>query len=144
MYTPENVYHISLYNDNYVMYSILTESHDQGLLNKPSYMFLPSLVLEILPEHSKHSKHLTGFLRHCNKIRDWEQWKYETRIYGLPLSQVKLLITQHYPHAILVWEVALRCRRGLSHPGCSDMCTWPYSICRGWVLSLPPQMMSTT
>ena len=65
MYTLEKVYHISLCNDNYVMYSILTESHDQGLLNKPSYMFLPSLVLEILPEHEKHSKHLTGFLRHC-------------------------------------------------------------------------------
>ena len=47
------------------MYSILTESHDQGLLNKPSYRFLSSLVLEIFPEHSKSSKHLTGFLRHC-------------------------------------------------------------------------------
>jgi hypothetical protein len=54
------------------MYSILTESHDQGLLNKPSYMFLPSLVLEILPEYSKRSKHLTGFLRHCRCQTDGE------------------------------------------------------------------------
>jgi hypothetical protein len=66
MYTPEKVYHISLYNNNYIMYSILTECHNQGLLNKPSYMFLPFLVLEVLLEQSKCSKHLTGFLRHCN------------------------------------------------------------------------------
>jgi len=64
VYTPEKVYHISLYNDHYVMYSILTESYDQELLNKPSYMVLLSLVLKVLPEQSKCSKHLTGFLRH--------------------------------------------------------------------------------
>jgi hypothetical protein len=65
VYTPENVYHISLYNVHYVMYSILTESYDQGLLNKPRYIFLPSLVLEVVLKQSKCSKHLTGFLRHC-------------------------------------------------------------------------------
>ena len=64
MYTPEKVYHISLYNDHYVMYSILTESYDQELLNTPSYMFLPSLVCKVLLEQSKCSKYLTGFLRH--------------------------------------------------------------------------------
>ena len=47
------------------MYGILTESYDQGLLNKPSYTFLFSLVSEVLPEQSKCSKHLTSFLRHC-------------------------------------------------------------------------------
>ena len=46
------------------MYSILTESYNQGLLNKPSYMFFPSLVLEISPEQSKYSKYLTSFVRH--------------------------------------------------------------------------------
>jgi len=49
----------------YRLHDILTESYDQGCLNKPSYMFLPSLALEVLPEQSKCSKHLTGFLRHC-------------------------------------------------------------------------------
>jgi hypothetical protein len=65
VYTPEKVYDISLYNHYDVMYSILPESYDQELLNKPSYMFLPSLVPKILLEQSKSSKHLTGFLRHC-------------------------------------------------------------------------------
>ena len=73
MYTPEEVYHISLYNDYYVKYSILTESYDQELLNKPSYMFLPSLGHKILPEQSKCSKHLTGFLRHCMFIMSFTQ-----------------------------------------------------------------------
>jgi len=47
------------------MYSILTESYDQGFLNKPSYIFLPSLVHEVSQDQSKSSKHLTSFLRHC-------------------------------------------------------------------------------
>jgi hypothetical protein len=51
------------------MYSIQTESDDEGLLNKPSYMLLPSLVHEVSPEQSNSSKHLTSFLRHCNITR---------------------------------------------------------------------------
>jgi len=43
------------------MYSIRTERYDPGYLNKPRYMFLPSLVHEVSPEQSKYLKHLTGF-----------------------------------------------------------------------------------
>ncbi len=50
------------------MCSILTESYDQGLSNKPSYMFLSILVLEISLKQSKSTKHLTGFLRHCRLV----------------------------------------------------------------------------
>ena len=69
MYTPEKVYHISSYNYDYVMYSILTESYDQGLLNKPSYMPSPFLVLEISLNQSKCTKHLISFLRHCRFLQ---------------------------------------------------------------------------
>ncbi len=44
---------------------MLTESYDQGLSNKPSYMLSPFLVLEISLKQSKSTKHLIGFLRHC-------------------------------------------------------------------------------
>ena len=47
------------------MCSMLTESYDQGLSNKPSYMLSPFLVLEISLKQSKSTKHLIGFLRHC-------------------------------------------------------------------------------
>jgi hypothetical protein len=50
------------------MCSALTERYDQGLSNKPSYMLLSFLVLEIFLKQSKSTKHLTGFLRHCTSI----------------------------------------------------------------------------
>jgi hypothetical protein len=73
VYILEKVCHISLYNYAYAMYSILTEHYDQGLLKKPSHMFLFFLVLEISLKQSKSTKHLTSFLRHC--IKGWvDEW----------------------------------------------------------------------
>jgi hypothetical protein len=56
------------------MYSIQTERYDQGRLNKPSYMFLPSLAHEVSPEQSKCSKHLTGFLRYCMSMESYHHY----------------------------------------------------------------------
>src|SRR5260370_40605172 len=47
MDTLERITHISLYNSPITLYSISIQRRDEGLLNKPNYMTLPLLVLEI-------------------------------------------------------------------------------------------------
>jgi len=87
VYTLEEVYHISSYNYDYIICSILTESQDQGLFNKPGYMLSPILFLEISLKQSKSTKHLIGFLRHC---------KYSTGSKG----SIGLLIVMKVKHNV--------------------------------------------
>jgi hypothetical protein len=48
MDTPER---ITLYNDPITLYSISLQSYDEGLLDKPTYITLILLGLEIQPKH---------------------------------------------------------------------------------------------
>ena len=63
--TLEIIPYIFLCNDAIDIYIILTESHDQGLSNKPIYILRNTLVNEIHVEQSKHPKHLKRFWGHC-------------------------------------------------------------------------------
>ena len=63
--TLERIQYILLSNDAIDMYIILTESHDQGLSNKPIYILRNTLVNEIHVEQSKGPKHLKHFWGHC-------------------------------------------------------------------------------
>ena len=64
MYTLGRMLHSALYSYAYIIYSILSQSWDKGLSNKPSYIFSTLLGPEICIKQSKCSKHLKGFLRH--------------------------------------------------------------------------------
>jgi len=59
--TLERIPYIFLSNDAIDIYIIFTESHDQGLSNKPIYMRRNTLVNEIHVEQSKCPKHLKRF-----------------------------------------------------------------------------------
>jgi len=63
--TLERIPYIFLCNDAIDIYIILTESHDQGLSNKPIYILRNPLVNEIHVEQSKCPKHLKHFWGHC-------------------------------------------------------------------------------
>src|SRR6266404_6841517 len=63
--TLERIPYIFLCNDAIDIYIILTESHDQGLSNKPIYILRNTLVNEIHVEQSKCPKHLKHFWGHC-------------------------------------------------------------------------------
>ena len=63
--TLERIPYIFLCNDAIDIYIILTESHDQGLSNKPIYNLRNTLVNEIHVEQSKCPKHLKHFWGHC-------------------------------------------------------------------------------
>ena len=63
--TLERIPYIFLSNDAIDIYIILTESHDQGLSNKPIYILRNTLVNEIHVEQSKSPKHLKHFWGHC-------------------------------------------------------------------------------
>ena len=63
--TLERIPYIFLCNDAIDIYIILTESHDQGLSNKPIYNLRNTLVNEIHVEQSKCPKHLKPFWGHC-------------------------------------------------------------------------------
>src|SRR6267378_5814158 len=63
--TLERIPYIFLCNDAIDIYIILTESHDQGLSNKPIYSLRNTLVNEIHVEQSKCPNHLKHFWGHC-------------------------------------------------------------------------------
>src|SRR6266404_4976882 len=68
MCTLERIPYIFLCNDAIDIYIILTESHDQGLSNKPIYNLRHTLVNEIHVEQSKCPKHLKHFWGHCTYL----------------------------------------------------------------------------
>ncbi len=70
MCTLERIPYIFLFNDAIDIYITLTESHDQGLSNKPIYILRNTLVNEIHVEQSKCPKHLKPFWGHCNCPND--------------------------------------------------------------------------